>query len=127
MPDFAYIARNSTGQKIAGSIAAASEREAISLLVGKSLFPVKVAADKGSQQAGASLRVSGHVMTTVYSQMAALLRSGVPLLRALAVLKSQSSNKNLKAVLEDVYRRVEDGTPLGDAFARYPRAFSEMA
>jgi general secretion pathway protein F/type IV pilus assembly protein PilC len=126
MPDFAYIARNNTGQKVAGSIAAASEREAIALLVNKSLFPVKVAADKSSQQAGASLRVPGQVMANVYSQMAALLRSGVPLLRALAVLKGQSSNKNLKAILEDVYRRVEDGAPLGEAMARYPRAFSDM-
>ena len=49
------------------------------------------------------------------------------MLRSLAVLKDQSSNKNLKHILEEVYRRVEDGSTLGDAMARFPRAFNEMA
>ena len=35
-------------------------------------------------------------MATVYSQLAALLRGGVPMLKSLAVLREQSSNKNLK-------------------------------
>ena len=51
----------------------------------------------------------------------------MPLLRSLAVLKDQSSNKNLKLILDDIHHRVEDGTALGDAMARYPRAFNEMA
>jgi len=45
MPDFAYIARDMTGQKVSGTLAAATEREAINILSGRSLFPVKVAAD----------------------------------------------------------------------------------
>src|SRR5947208_1102401 len=76
---------------------------------------------------GASLRVKGQIMATRYSQLAALPRSGVRLLRSLNVLLDQTSNKNLKTILEDVAHRVEDGTSLGDSMARYPRAFSEMA
>ncbi len=49
MPDFAYIARDMKGQKVIGSIAAPSEREALSLLAGQSLFPVEV--KNGSQSA----------------------------------------------------------------------------
>ena len=30
-------------------------------------------------------------------------------------------------MLDDVYRRVEDGSTLGEAMSRYPRVFSEMA
>ena len=126
MPDFAYIARDMTGQKVSGTLSAQSEREVISILSGKSLFPVHVTADK-VQAPGAHLRVRGQVMATVYSQMAALLRSGVPLLRSIAVLRDQTSNKNLKTILDEVYRRVEEGTTLAEAMARFPRAFSEMA
>jgi type II secretory pathway component PulF len=126
MPDFAYIARDVSGQKISGSISAASEREAISMLAGRSLFPVKVSADRKAA-VGSNLYVKGQVMATAYSQLAALLRSGVPLLRALTVMRDQTSHKNLKGVLEEVQRRVEDGSSLGDAMARFPRAFSEMA
>jgi general secretion pathway protein F/type IV pilus assembly protein PilC len=127
MPDFAYIARDMTGQKVAGTLSAASEREVLSILSGRSLFPVEVSADKATAAPGANLRVRGQVMSIVYSQMAALLRSGVPLLKSIAILRDQTSNKNLKSILGEVYHRVEEGASLADAMVRFPRAFSEMA
>src|SRR4051812_19214260 len=127
MPDYAYVARDATGQKVSGTLSAATEREVLGILSGRSLFPVQVTASKSQAAAGANLRVRGQVMATVYSQLAALLRGGVPMLKSLAVLKEQSSNKNLKAILDEVYHRVEDGSTLADAMARFPRAFNEMA
>ncbi|MCI0360429.1 MAG: type II secretion system F family protein [Planctomycetaceae bacterium] len=127
MPDFAYIARNPAGQKVAGSITAATEREVLSILSGRSLFPVEVTAEKVAVTPNAHLKVRGQMMATVYSQLAALLKSGVPLLKSLAVLRDQTSHKNLKVILEEVHKRVEDGTTLADAMVRFPRAFSEMA
>jgi len=127
VPDFAYIARDSAGQKVSGTLTAATEREVLGILSGRTLFPVQVTASKGATAPGAKLRVRGQVMATVYSQLASLLRGGVPLLKSLAVLRDQSSNKNLKAILEEVYHRVEDGSTLADAMVRFPRAFNEMA
>src|SRR3954471_22507149 len=127
MPDYAYIARDTTGQKVSGTLSAATEREVLGILSGRSLFPVEVKASKAAAAPGANLRVRGLVMATVYSQLAALLRGGVPMMKSLAVLREQSSNKNLKAILDEVYHRVEDGSTLGDAMARFPRAFSEMS
>jgi general secretion pathway protein F/type IV pilus assembly protein PilC len=127
MPDFAYVARDSAGQRVSGTLSAATEREVINILSGRSLFPVQVAADKAAAAPGANLRVRPQTMATIYGQLAALLRSGVPLLKSLAVLREQTSQKNLKAVLEEVHHRVEDGSTLADAMARFPRAFSEMA
>ncbi len=127
MPDFAYTARDATGQKISGTLSAATEREVLGILSGRSLFPVEVKASKASSAPGANLRVRGQIMATLYAQLAALLRGGVPMLKSLAVLREQTSNKNLKAILDEVYHRVEDGSTLGDAMARFPRAFNEMA
>jgi general secretion pathway protein F/type IV pilus assembly protein PilC len=127
MPDFAYTARTMTGEKVTGLIAAQSEREAIALLAGKTLFPLQVTVGKGYLAPGANLRVSGNTMSTVYNQMAALLRSGVPLLRSLAVLRDQTSNKNLRAILSEVHHKVEDGLSMADVMQKFPRAFSEMA
>ncbi len=127
MPDFAFTARDMTGQKVTGQITATSDREVLSVLEGRSLFPVEIKAGKAAIVPGANLRVKGQTMAVIYSQLASLLRSGVPLLRSLTVLREQTSNKNLKVILEDVARRVEDGSSLGESMARYPRAFSEMA
>ena len=115
MPDFTYTARTLDGQRVNGTVAAATQREALALLSGKSLFPVDVTAEKPASRLGTSRRVSGQVMATSYGQMAALMRSGVPLLRSLNVLTEQTSNAALKEVLQDVCHRVEDGATLADA------------
>lgn len=128
MPAFAYVARNMEGQRVTGTLTAPTERDAISQLSTKSLFPLEVALDKPSK--GFSLgggRVKGQLLATTFSQMASLLRSGVPLLRTLKILEDQSSNAKLSATLEDVHHRVEDGATLGDAMARHQNVFGELA
>lgn len=127
MPDFSYVARKLDGEKITGTLAAASEREAISILSGRSLFPVEVKADKPAASISIGGRVTGQQMATFYNQMAGLLRSGVPLLKSLRILQEQSSNAKLSDVLEDIYRRVEEGEGIGDAMGRHPHIFSDVA
>lgn len=126
MPDFAYTARNASGQRVTGSITAASQREAVTLLSGQSLFPLQVAAEK-PKSSWSGGRVKGQTMAVTYSQLASLLRSGVPLLRSIEVLRKQVSSQTLARVLGETRDRVEQGDTLGNAMARYPKVFSEMA
>ncbi len=65
-------------------------------------------------------------MAVIYGQLSGLLRSGVPLLRSLEVLRKQTSNESLKGILEDVHDRVEDGATLAEAMRHHPRAFGEL-
>jgi general secretion pathway protein F/type IV pilus assembly protein PilC len=125
MPEFAYVARDLTGRRIEGTLAATTEREALASLSAKDLFPLKVAtADK--RGVANSPKVKARVMAQAYSQMASLLGSGVPLLRSIEIIRQQTPHKNLSFVLEDVYARVQEGSTLGDAMARHPRAFGEL-
>lgn len=126
MPDFAYVARDSRGQRLTGTLTANSQREAIAQLDSRSLFPVELAQTKNAGDTRHK-RVSGQVMATAYSQLASLLRSGVPLMRSLTVMSSQARKPALKAVLEEIKARVEEGEPLPAAMARFPRVFSDMA
>jgi len=130
MPEFAYVARNLTGQKVVGTLDAGNPRDATAQLAAQNLFPIEVKAADGkssvSKSALTNRRVKGQTMATFYSQMASLLRSGVPMLRALTVLSQQSTDPTLSAVLTELKGRVEDGEPLGQAMARYPRVFSDM-
>lgn len=130
MPDFAYTARDLTGQRVEGTLIATSEREALAVLAGRDLFPLQVTADKTAVVAvdgTASIKVKSRIVAPVYAQLAALLRSGVPLLRSLQVISEQTSHKNLRAVLEDVRSRVEDGATLAEAMGRNPKAFDELS
>lgn len=128
MPEFAYTARNMQGTRVEGVITATSERDALSLLTGQSLFPTSVSPAK--QTGGGFIkgrRPNGQLLSTTYAQLAGLLRSGVPLLKSVAILREQTSQATLKEVLGDIYTKLEEGTPLADAFGRHPRIFGEMA
>ena len=127
MPDFSYTARDLAGEKVNGRISATSQREALNLLSGRSLFPLAVTADSASTSQLANKRVKGQVMAITYSQLSSLLRSGVPLLRSLRIIQEQTSDRALKAILDEIHLRVEDGQPLADSMKAYPRAFSDMA
>jgi type II secretory pathway component PulF len=127
MPDFAYTARTMTGQLVEGVLAANTQREAIAALSAKELFPVQVKATGGKVKQAGSLRVRPQAMSQFYVQMAALLRSGVPLLRSLEVLGRQSTNPSLKTIVDDLHARVTEGDSLAEAMARHPRAFNDLS
>jgi general secretion pathway protein F/type IV pilus assembly protein PilC len=129
MPDFTYEALARTGQRAAGTIAANSEREAALLLDGKGLFPVKILLAKTQAAGGLTFgkRVKGRHLANLYSQLADLLHSGVPLLRSLELLERQSTNLRLQSVLRDVRAKVADGTGLAQAMGSHPKVFDELA
>ena len=120
MPEFAYVARDMSGQKKTGILTANSQHDVLSQLDSMALLPIEITVAKDAS-ATRSKRISGQVMANAYNQMASLLRSGVPLLRALTVMSQQASKPALKDVLEEIKLKVEDGEPLPEAMARYPR------
>ncbi|MGL4593274.1 MAG: type II secretion system F family protein [Thermoguttaceae bacterium] len=127
MPEFRYIARNDRGLKIEGVLDAASEQEAAASLSAVGTFPMEIKAVLKQTTTGKIRRISSQLLAGFYSQLADLLRGGVPLLRSLKILQEQTSNVNLKFVIDQVYRRVEAGESLSEAMARYSIAFGEMA
>ncbi len=125
MPDFSYVARDLSGNRVTGRLQAATQHEALALLDAKALFPLEV--QEAKQRARGGRRIKAALVSVMYGQLADLLRSGVPLLRSLEVLGRQASNAALAAVLEDIHRQVQDGQPLPAAMARHPKVFGEMA
>ncbi|OHB79215.1 MAG: pilus assembly protein PilC [Planctomycetes bacterium RBG_16_64_12] len=127
MPEFNYIARDGSGEKVSGVLSADTRREALTTLAGRSLFPVEVRGESGVSEARRVRRVPAQLLANTYGQLADLLRSGVPLLRALDVLRRQTSHAGLKEVLGQIHRQVEEGATLAHAMGRYRRVFGEMA
>ena len=127
MPDFTYTARSPNGQAATGVLTAASEREVMVMLDQKGLFPVTIQPAKKTVTAKMSGgRVKPKQLCTVFSQLADLLHSGVPLLRSLEIIERQSTTPALTHVLQDVRAQISDGTSLSDAMAKHPKAFNEL-
>jgi general secretion pathway protein F len=59
-------------------------------------------------------------------QAATLLKAGIPLAEALAALVEQMDNQRFKAQLAEVRTAVNEGSALGDAFAKYPKLFDPL-
>ena len=126
MPQFSSVARTAAGQRVSGPLEAANRREVLASLAGMELFPLEVDG-AGSREEVRIGRVPAQLMATTMGQLADLLGAGVPLLRALEVLRRQTSHTALREALAQVYRQVEDGATLAEAMARYQRVFGEMA
>jgi general secretion pathway protein F len=127
MPDFTYTARSPNGQSATGVLTAGSEREVMVMLDQKGLFPVTIQPAKKTVAAKMSGgRVKPKQLCTVFSQLADLLHSGVPLLRSLEIIERQSTTPALTHVLQDVRAQISDGTSLSDAMAKHPKAFNEL-
>lgn len=129
MPDFRYQARELSGKQVSGVLTATTEKDALSVLASRSLFPISVAltAQSKQQATAGSRRVPTRFLTIFYNQLSDLLKSGVPLLRSLQLLEEQTSNPILRSVVQDVREQVADGTRLNDAMRRHPKSFNFLS
>ena len=133
MPAFTYKARNAASELVEGALEGASAGAVADVLRGQGLVPVSIAEAQGRSEArgasgpGMSLfraRVS-HVDLLLFSrQMHTLLKSGVPILRALNGLQEAAINPELRRVIGEIRESLEGGRDLSQAMARHPRVFS---
>jgi general secretion pathway protein F/type IV pilus assembly protein PilC len=127
VPDYSYTALASSGQRSEGILTAGSEREALSMLDARGLYPVRISMARTAGVRRSSKRIRARQMATFFAQLADLLHAGVPLLRSLDILERQSAHPGLSQIVREVRAKVADGTSLADAMAQYPRAFTELA
>ncbi len=128
MPEFTYVAMARSGQRSQGNLTANSEREAMTLLDARGLFPVSIAPVKAARQGFSwGKTIKSRYMAAFYAQLADLLRSGVPLLRSLDILQRQSFQPALSQIIREIRGRVADGSGLSEAMAQHPAAFNELS
>lgn len=124
MPSFCYAARQVSGDRVSGEIDGATLQDAASQLAARGLFPLEILPI--AKTAARAQRVSGAVLASFYSQLADLLRGGVPLLRAMRIIEEQTSQLGFRAILNDVARRIEEGETLSEAFGHFEATFGVM-
>jgi type II secretory pathway component PulF len=127
MPSYAYTAKSSPHQTVNGSIDAESEQDAVAKITKLGLFPLYVAPE-GQRPAGRlSLQKVPKAEVMLFTrQLASMIESGVNIIKSFDIIVSQSANKNLKAVINDVLKKVKDGRPLSDSMAAYPKLFPPL-
>ena len=65
-------------------------------------------------------------MVVFSRQFAAMVSSGVAMLRTLTIIVDQCKNRKMQRELDDVRHSVEGGISLSDALARHPQVFDKL-
>ncbi|MFH0980610.1 MAG: type II secretion system F family protein [Planctomycetota bacterium] len=129
MPTYTYKAVGPDGRAVEGTLTAENQQTVLRMLDEDSLFPVSVSEGgvAARRMIGAGRkRVKLRHVIAFYSQMADLLRAGVPMLRTLDTLGRLTSNPLLAEILKDVRETVAGGSTLAEAMSKHPNAFSPL-
>lgn len=134
MPQFVYKARDTTGKMITGTLEAESTANVITRLQGMGYFPVSVEDSRSASSAGAAgaprggrkKRIKINDIATFNRQIADLLSSGIPLVKALSVIQNQTSNPALRQIIVQITQDVTGGDSLAGAMSRHPKIYSKL-
>ena len=129
--NFKYVAVSSGGRIVRGNIKATSEVDAQNLLVERNRTPVSIEEAPSfwsiEQQLPGFFKVKKREVAVFSRQLATLLDSGLSLLPALQLLRSQSgSSRGFGRVLDTVAKDLNAGEFLSASFAKHPKVFDEI-
>ena len=125
-----YEAYTKLGQKVKGVLQTDSEEDAYGQLEREDLIPYRlrpVRARKAlAERAPGLFRPKQQDIIDFTRQMAALLKAGIPLRRALIAQRDQARSPGLKEALRQIVESIESGMRISDAFSRHTTVFPEF-
>lgn len=124
---YRYQAYDSKGNVQTGQINAESEREALKILQGKKLIPVKISRseqDQGVRSRGK--KVKGAHLLDFTTGLCTLVEARVPLDKALRLLEGITEAPAMRQLVITLRRDVKEGKSLAEAMEARPDVFSRM-
>ena len=129
MTQFDYVALTEAGEKVRGALEADTEAAVLRLLEDKRLFPLTVQSGVNAAATGRGFfkrRVRTRDVGIMYGQLADLIGSGVPLLRALDSLVRSTVNPKLIEMMKEIRASVADGKSLTESMRQFPETFTPL-
>jgi general secretion pathway protein F len=123
---FKYQAFDAAGKVQSGRLTADSEREAVRLLRGKNLTPVKIQETRSDAERSQRKRISHTDLVDFTTGLCTLVEAHVPLDKALRLLEGITESVAMRALVVAMLRDVKEGKSLADAMESHPKVFSKM-
>lgn len=128
--EYIYQAINQSGEEISGKIEAESVENANSILVSRELIPLQIkeqsAEKKSLMKALGTSKVKPSDLVLFTKQFHSMLVAGIPILRILSILESQTENKGIKEATVKIVRDINQGSSLSDALSKFPKIFDNL-
>jgi type IV pilus assembly protein PilC len=125
---FVFKAMDLAGVPAQGEVEAESKQDVANQLKERGLVVIDIGTKYRSKELNVELfaRVKPKDLAIASRQLATMVTSGMPILRALYVLETQTDSKLLAGTLADVRKDVEAGLLLSDSLARHPKVFGDL-
>jgi len=127
---YRYIAITKEGERITGEREADSKDTVLRFLQDKNFTVVSL-----NEKVGVQLDklLSGDVggmplkdKLVLVRQLSTMISAGIPIIQAIDILVQQEEKPAMKAKLLNIYKSIESGSSLSEAFRRQPGIFSEI-
>ena len=134
MASFNYTGRNAGGSQVKDSIDAANVNIAAEKLFKKGITPISISKAKTANNTASTDvfelfnngKVSLEELIVFCRQMYALMRSGVPILRAINGMVESANSTALKNALRDIGKQLEGGYTFSSALNSHPKIFDHL-
>jgi type IV pilus assembly protein PilC len=126
---FQYKVRDKAGNTVTGTLVADSELLVLQRLREMGYTPLEVGKEKKGLNLEINIRkakVKLKDLSVFSRQFATMINSGLPILRALAILGEQTENKLLAQTLTGCRMDVEQGASLSGAMGKHPKVFNDL-
>ena len=128
--EFRYMALTADSTVVRGKVEATEEQSVDAWLAeaGYQVISIKKASATNFFE-GFSLksnRVSPKELVLFFQQLSALMRSGVPLLNGIQLLRTEAKGSGFQALLSGLATDLRSGESLGDSLAKYPKIVPQM-
>lgn len=123
---YKYQAFDSAGKVQNGQLNAESEKEAVRILQGKNLTPVKIQETKRSSERGRKKKISSTDILDFTNGLCTLVEARVPIDKALRLLDGITESAAMRDLVLNLLRKVKEGKSLAEAMEIYPTVFSKM-
>ena len=130
--DFQYVAYTGEKKLIKGKLAAPDEEKAVRQLnaIGYQVLSINAMNSIASLRKYLDFSFTSQVkpkeIILFSRQLAILLESGIDIVAAIDLYKSQAANKVFKKTLEEIVADLRSGTSFSGALAKFPKVFSTM-
>ncbi len=129
MPTFTYRARQANGALTRGSLRAANEDRATSLLRSHELTPVsieRVDEESWMKKSVVPSRVGTKDLIVFFREAASMIQAGVPIIETLQALQKQARKESLAKIIREVIYDIEAGESLSIALSKHAATFNQF-
>jgi general secretion pathway protein F len=123
---YKYQAVDAAGNVRNGQLNAESEREAIKILQGKNLTPVKIQQTSAASSWRSSRKISHADILDFTNGLCTLVEARVPLDKSLRLLEGITESPAMQELVLNMLRDVKEGKSLADAMEAHPVVFTKM-